>query len=568
MTSNDRIILDQVLEQQRQAIAPALAQTIYFEVFTAEQVLKDFDLSYDEIQSGIIGGGGDGGIDGFYAFVNGEMIQEDTDVTSLRKNIQIEVVLIQAKTGASFSESPMDKFAAAATDLFDLSKPLNTLSSVYNAELLEAVDRFRNTYQTLAAKFPKLSMKFYYSTKGDSPHPNVSRKVARIEASIKQHFSAASFSFSFLGARDLLDLARRVPTISYDLKLAENPISSTGDVAFVCLVSLKDFNRFITDTQGHIVRHIFEANVRDYQGKTPVNEQIQDTLQNPGSEDFWWLNNGVTVLASRATQSGKALTIENPEIVNGLQTSTEIYGYVSSCNTAEEKRNVLIRVIVPIATECRDRIIKATNSQTSIPLASLRATDRIHRDIEQYLKPFSLYYDRRKNYYKNEGKPINRIISIPQMAQAVMAIVLKRPNTARARPSSLLKHDAEYQGLFNPHFPIELYRACAEILKQTEGFLSQHIDALSITDRNNLKYYVAMAGSQVVLANNNPTPGQLAQHAGNPLSIASLEDAYQLVKREYQALGASDQIAKGAELVIAVNRQLELKYPRQPLPTT
>jgi hypothetical protein len=135
----------------------------------------------------------------------------------------------------------------------------------------------------------------------------------------------------------------------------------------------RDFSLFITDSQGHIVRHIFEANVRDYQGKTQVNEQIQDTLEHPGAEDFWWLNNGVSVLATRATQSGKTITIENPEIVNGLQTSTDIHGYVSSCNTDREARNILVRAIVPNAPESRDRIIKATNSQTAIPPASLRA---------------------------------------------------------------------------------------------------------------------------------------------------------------------------------------------------
>lgn len=75
MASNDQIILDQVLSQQRQNIAPTLDQATYFGMFAAEQVLKDFDLSYDEIESGIVDGGGDGGIDGFYAFANGELLQ-------------------------------------------------------------------------------------------------------------------------------------------------------------------------------------------------------------------------------------------------------------------------------------------------------------------------------------------------------------------------------------------------------------------------------------------------------------------------------------------------------------
>ena len=63
----------------------------------------------------------------------------------------------------------------------------------------------------------------------------------------------------------------------------------------------------------------------------------------------------------------------------------------SAVNRVEEKRNILIRVIVPETEETRDKIIRATNSQTAIPKSSLRATDSIHRQIEDYLKPRGLY---------------------------------------------------------------------------------------------------------------------------------------------------------------------------------
>ena len=89
-------------------------------------------MSYDEIESGIVGGGGDGGIDGFYVFINGELLQEDTDISDIRKNIQIDVFLLQAKTSAGFSEGAMDRFANGTDDLFDLSKPLASLKAVYN----------------------------------------------------------------------------------------------------------------------------------------------------------------------------------------------------------------------------------------------------------------------------------------------------------------------------------------------------------------------------------------------------------------------------------------------------
>ena len=66
MSENDRIVLKAVLAEQKATKAPELSDNAYFEIFTAEHILKDFDLSYDEIQSGQVGAGGDGGIDSMY----------------------------------------------------------------------------------------------------------------------------------------------------------------------------------------------------------------------------------------------------------------------------------------------------------------------------------------------------------------------------------------------------------------------------------------------------------------------------------------------------------------------
>ena len=236
---------------------------------------------------------------------------------------------------------------------------------------------------------------------------------------------------------------------------------------YVALVKLRDFDAFIRDGAGKLRRNLFEANVRDYQGSTAVNDEIGNSLKAKGREDFWWLNNGVTIVAGKATVSAKTLTLEDPQIVNGLQTSNEIYRYFSDANTAGDERNLLVRVIVPTKPESRDRVIKATNSQTSIPPASLRATDKIHRDIEEHLRPYGLFYDRRKNLHKNDGRPLDKIVSIPLMAQAVMSILLQRPDDARARPSSLLKKDDDYSSVFSTSIPIGVYRVCATCLLYT-----------------------------------------------------------------------------------------------------
>jgi hypothetical protein len=97
MASNDRIILDEILKQRQAELDPTATPSDFFELFTTEQVLKDFDPSYDEIESGLVGDGGDGGIEASYLCVNGEFVQEDPDYTHFKKSSSLEMVIIQAK---------------------------------------------------------------------------------------------------------------------------------------------------------------------------------------------------------------------------------------------------------------------------------------------------------------------------------------------------------------------------------------------------------------------------------------------------------------------------------------
>lgn len=58
MANNDQIILDQIVEEQRTSRFPSVNRSEFFEMYVAEQVLKDFDLSDEEIEAGLVGNGG------------------------------------------------------------------------------------------------------------------------------------------------------------------------------------------------------------------------------------------------------------------------------------------------------------------------------------------------------------------------------------------------------------------------------------------------------------------------------------------------------------------------------
>jgi hypothetical protein len=560
MPTNDQIILKQLLEDQKRELAPELSEADYFEVFCAEQALKNFDVSYDDIEEGIVGDGGDGGIDSIYTLINGEPIHEDTDLSIYRGDISIELHIIQSKKSYGFSEDTIHRFIASTSELLDLSDPLSHLAQTYNSKLVAIISKFREAFTRFTSKLPKLAIHYYYAALGAEVHPNVQRQVARLQETVKGLFSNADFTFDFLGARDLLGLARAQPSATHILKLAETPIA--GDNSFICLVRLSDYREFITDEQGRYRRMIFDANVRDYQGDVEVNRAIRQTLLQPEGEDFWWLNNGITILATHASHSGKTLTIRDPRVVNGLQTSQEVFRAFQTSSVPSEDRSILVRVIMAESPASYQRIVRATNSQTNVPPASLRATDPIHRDIEDFLKAKGFYYERRKNCYKNDGRPRDKIISIPYLAQATMAILLGRADDARARPSTLIKSDQDYQTVFNSQYPMPAYFVCVTLMKRVETFLRSK--GLVPKEVNNLKFHLAMFIARRALNMTAPSAARLAKLPLDQLDEAFVDSCFSEVNAVYVQLGAHDQASKGTEFVARLSQRLsELTYRKR-----
>lgn len=544
MADNSQQILDDVLAQQRQDLIPEASEQDYFELFCAEQILKDFDLSYDEIQNGIVDGEHDGGVDSVYAFVNGELIYEDFDTSPFKKDVRIELHIIQSKTSGGFSEVPVNKLISLTRHLLRLDATYSQFTQ-YNEAVKAAIDNFRAAYRSLASRFPNLRICYYYASKKADAHihDNLQLKADELKQVAEELFQDAEVSVEFLGARKLLEIARRRPKTTYELRVSKSLSAVNGHVV---LSTLSEYNKFLRGGGDKVKAELFESNVRDFQGDTEVNAEIVNTLKTEKTVEFWWMNNGVTILASRATLNGDTVTVENPQIVNGLQTSTQIARHFQS-EEGDDQRNVMVKIVSSDNEETRDKIIKATNSQNAVQPATLRATDKVQRDIEETLKSAGLYYDRRKNFYKNEGKPADKIISIPLMAQAVMSVILARPDTARARPSSLIKDNAVYSQVFSESHPINLYSNAAALMRHVDRVLKSRSE-MSARDRSNLRFYILFWLSCVLSGKTNPSPADLAKMDVKAVGDPEVEAAADEVWKIYEKLGGTDQIAKGPEL--------------------
>ena len=485
-----------------------------FEYFATESYFKKYDFSIDEISNGLIGNTNDWGIDGFYIVINNKTIQNIEELKDMEfsRNFTVELYILQYKNSNSFKETVIDKLIVVSPYIFDLEKFKERDSfDVLPQILIEYIEIFQYIIKTYASKFPNVSINFVHASKGETDRVNGNKKLnqnymKKVE-DLKQHVNNYSLgkntscSYELIGIEELNMLSQLQKSYSGDLKVSQNPIyvsfgdEKTKQKGYIATVSLKNFFNFLVDYDENnnpiLKEYLFESNIRDYQNSTEVNKAIETTLKNKkSSNDFWWLNNGITILADEGSLNGSVFTLENIQIVNGLQTSYSIFNVLSEeKNNENEDRSVFCKIIITQEEESIDSIIKATNSQNSIPASSLRSTDNLQRDIELYLFKKDFFYDRRKNFYKNKKKPRNKIISINYLAQSLTSILEMKPSKARTSPTVLTKSDEDYEKIFNRNMSIEIYYYAIVLRKNVETYLKENFNIKTDIDKDIKNYF-------------------------------------------------------------------------------
>lgn len=562
-TPNEILLLETRLAQQQIETYPQATADEFFLISSIDTLLRRRELSYQQIEEGITEGGNDGGIDAVYVFMN-RMLVEDDSITALSQ-CQIELDVIQVKNERGFKELALQRLLDHLPQLLQLEPP-PTLQVEFNDRLLERFNIFRSLYLKAAKGFPELAVRVHYVTKAvDAPNEKVDLKAGRLQKAVAECFGGSNSTIEFVGASDLNSLSRERLSAVLELRMAEGPMS-TEKGGLVCLVSLDEWHRFIRDeATGRLREDIFEENVRDYEGDTIINRGIAASLrQGDGAPaDFWWLNNGVTVLGTKVQPGNKRLVIDDPQIVNGLQTSRSIYQYLSNeqSETEGSERHLLVRVIEANDDSIASQIIKATNSQNRVSSASLRAAEPFQRDIEEYLARHGYFYERKKNQYKNLQKPRAQIVEVLELAQAIAAIILCEPHTARGKPSALVR-DPLYGKVFNPKTSHPSFMNAVLIVRKIDEFLDMPELALNRQARGNVRYQMARAATAFALMSSRPRPVMLEGLKLDGFDALHLRPVYDWIVTTRRTVekqtGTADQntLAKGADWTREIDRLL------------
>ncbi|ADE37481.1 AIPR family protein [Methanohalophilus mahii] len=491
---NNKIILNECIQEFKEKNWLDLSYDEIMEIFSSLYITRELDTSYSEIEDSIVDGGGDGGIDSFIILVNDTSVftEEDIEEITFNESTEIIIYISQAKTENSFKENALDKLYISLEKILDLELEENLLSKRFNPMLVEKILLFRNIWKRSVRKKSKFTINFTYSCKAEDTNVNGSfrLKVDQIVALTKERVNTGNINFNLYSAKELIELYSKPQHTKLELVFNETPITIQGrnqeEDGYLGVVTLADYYKFIVDIKENKIReYLFESNIRHYQGDTAdVNQKIAETLEHNSSQDFWWLNNGITIIGSDCNLMHKTLFIDDVKIVNGLQTSYTISKF-DDLAVNDDHRSILVKVIRSTQKETIDNIIFATNSQNPVSPTLLRATGEIHRNIEILFGNKGYYYDRRKNYYKNQGKPASKIFNIQDTAQAIEAILNFGPARARSKPTTLIKEDTSYNKIFDKD-NIQSFLNCCLIHQKVKDCIKR---IESADERNRIKNF-------------------------------------------------------------------------------
>ncbi len=444
----------------------AVAQILNLKFFTG--------LDFEDLLDGIIGNGGDEGIDLCYLFVNDLMISE-FDETTINKSSSIRLEIGQAKKVNGFSTTGFDKFCQGVLEIFTLkSQDFKVIGA--NEDLIKRANLIRDVFRDANTKGATFSLRLHYATIGETD--DLPPKIKFYQDKLKEDLKWASFkeiNYELWGAQELNEIALKKDDIidieftDLPLDLSESESTIKGFAGFVqggkFIESLLDENKRLRD-------ELTEGNIRFFYGEDDdVNSEIIKTASGDKAENFWAMNNGISIIAERISPKSKNIKIiQNPQIVNGCQTTHCLYEtYKKAGNKINPKLKLFVKIIETIDPDIQQNIISATNSQIPVAIASLKANDDIQKNIQQYLEKYHIYYERRAMFYKRKGKTGLSVFSMMKMAQIMHTVFSKEAIRAVNHTKDLFRDKDLYSRIFTNSADLDSYVFASKLYQKIGG---------------------------------------------------------------------------------------------------
>ena len=406
---------------------------VAFDWVALEAILK---LNEDEIEDAITDGYMDGGIDAIHianrdihvftckyatTFDNSKRNFPDADLDNLL--VTMERIYSQTLTKDDVNEALWEK-VRAIWDLFETDQlnqgPLNFKYYVCSNKE-KPVAHAQKKFETYLDKYRYVE--YFYIDQEELASKLIENKYKKVDGSItfiqKEYFQRS-----------------------------DGPLQG-----IVATVAASDLIKLVEDTEnpGQINEDAFNDNARIYfKLKNPINKNIYDTALSEENYEFWYLNNGVTIICDECSytpnQRSPRVVLKNLQIVNGGQTTHSLFEAYQKDSEKIDDVLVLIRICQTKNRGISEKISETTNSQTPVHSRDLRSNERIQKYLEDEFMTIGYFYERKKNQYINEPK--SKRLDNELLGQLYLAYYLDMPSEAKNQ-KYLVFDDKKYNAIFN-----------------------------------------------------------------------------------------------------------------------
>jgi len=429
--------------------------------------------------------------------------EEGIDIIHLDESenkIILSIFNCKSSLSDNFSANDLTKLQAGLAYIFE--KTLPEVQKLDNSKFVDKIITIRDSKDKI------IEVNIYYCVyNGSSISNNVKRKQEEIGNTyskiVKSYFNYgnAYFNFNFIDCKKLIEQKRKNEEPLKGVKI----IIPSFDKNFGPIIETKDgFKGYVAsikagDIAGLVKKYqdsLFEKNVRGWLKYNKKNTDIYESAIGEESELFWFMNNGITIIADKIYYDPFKFKweIENLQIVNGQQTARMLY---EATRNKKLKNNIIVlcRIYETKNPNLINRIAKATNSQSSIGSRDLMSNEPEQIAIEKVFDKLNYYYERQKGQLK-PNKKFKKEINSKKLAQVSLAIICNKPSLARKNiEDNFFNKEKYYKEIFE-HDPEKLILAYLIFDYCNEQSRSNKLNG------DNLKYFGTLHIANIIWNNN------------------------------------------------------------------
>ena len=214
------------------------------------------------------------------------------------------------------------------------------------------------------------------------------------------------------------------------------------NIASSSLISL--YNKYA----GH---GLFDLNIRKYIRNKMVDSGINETLDHD-RENFWFLNNGITIACDDFEIDGNTVWLEGFSIVNGGQTTYLIGNYKGSQRGEFYIPCKIVAVnMADSDTSFFTKIAEATNSQKPIYPRDLKSNTPEMIRLKRLLADENICMENKRSTKKSQ-KTWRYTIKNDELAQLILSFAFQQPGTARSGKQKIFGESDIYAKIFKVNY--------------------------------------------------------------------------------------------------------------------